>query len=321
MGTQEPLTDCLPAFGRHRGYPPRHGWLRKVHLALRDAPGCLRRPDATVILGVGSSMIPAMRFWTQAFGLAGPSAAGGLTPTARGQWLLDDEQGADPFLEEAASLYLLHWWLLSATPCHVPSWRYLFGHTGLRNYSRKALHEMITGAAHRAGWKVPAPSVVTSDIACLVSMYAPSAPDHPRERIEEALFNPFRSLRLLTSSPGPSDFSDRTHTLTIHRMDDQACPAAILAYASLDYAARLVGPSPGSIAVSRLASAPGGPGRLLLSDTRGLLRALRSMSAQYNGLAVTESTVGEDLLTYTAPPSTLAGNILADAFPQARGSQ
>ncbi|MFD7898908.1 MULTISPECIES: DUF4007 family protein [Streptomycetaceae] len=321
MGTQEPLTDCLPAFGRHHGYPPRYGWLRKVHLALQDDPGTLRRPDATVILGVGSSMIPAMRFWSQAFGLASPSPARGLVPTARGRWLLDDEHGADPFLEEPASLYLLHWWLLSAAPCHVPSWRYLFGHSGLRSNSRKLLHAEITRAAHRAGWKTPAQSVVTSDITCLVSMYAPSAPDQPRERVEDALFNPFRSLHMLTSGPAPNDFGDRTHTVTLDRAAGQSCPAAILAYASLDYAARLAGPGPGTITVSRLASDSVGPGRLLLTDARGLLRALRSMSARHEGFAVTESAAGEDLLAYTAPPSTIAENILAGAFPQARGSQ
>ncbi|MFI5986824.1 DUF4007 family protein [Streptomyces sp. NPDC051555] len=316
MGPQEPPAECHPAFGRHRGYPPRYGWLRKVHLALLDDPGCLRRPDATVVLGVGSSMVPAMGFWSQAFGLAKP-CAGGLTPTTRGEWLLDDEQGADPFLEEVASLYLLHWWLLGSTPCHVPSWRYLFGHTGLRSYSRKALHELITGTTDRAGLRVPARSVVASDIACLVSMYAPSDPDQPGERVEDALFNPFRSLHVLTSGPSLNGFGDRTHTLTINRTAGQACPASVLTYACLDYAARSHGPGPGSIAVARLASAPDGPGRLLLTDSPGLLRALRSTSAQHEGLAVTESAAGEDLLAYTGPPSALAQLILTTAFPQA----
>ncbi|MFE3558387.1 DUF4007 family protein [Streptomyces sp. NPDC059193] len=319
MGRQKPLADCHPAFGRHRGYPPRYGWLRKVHLALLDDPACLRRPDATVILGVGSSMVPAMAFWSQAFGLSSPCDRG-LTPTARGRWLLDEEQGADPFLEEVASLYLLHWWLLSATPSHVPSWRYLFGHTGLRSYSRKALHELITDAAERAGWRTPAPSVVANDIACLVSMYAPSNPDQPRERVEDTLLNPFRSLHLLVSGPSLNGFGDRTHTLTINRTAGQTCPASVLTYACLDYAARIRGPGPGSISVARLAAAPDGPGRLLLTDTPGLLRALRSTSARHEGLAVTESPTGEDLLCYSVPPLALAQKILATAFPQAGGS-
>ncbi|WP_055531310.1 DUF4007 family protein [Streptomyces graminilatus] len=319
MGTRKPLTGCLPAFGRHQGYPPRYGWLRKTYLALREDPGCLRQLDnAMMILGVGSSMVKSMRFWIQAFGLASP-ADGGLVPTARGHWLLDDEQGADPFLEEPASLYLLHWWLLSAAQCHVPSWRYLFGHTALRSYSRSTLQQMITGIADSTGWKAPAPSVVARDIACMVGMYAPSHPDQPLERVEDALFNPFRSLRMLTTSGAPEDSRDRTHTVTISRMAGQTCPAAVLAYASLDYAARTAGPGPGSIAVARLASVPDGPGRLLLTDTPGLLRALRSTGRRHEGLAVTESA-GEALLAYSVPPAALAKKVLASTFPRAGAS-
>lgn len=64
----------------------------------------------------------------------------------------------------------------------------------------------------------------------------------------------------------------------------QACPTAILAYVGLDYAARLSGSGPGSIAVSRLASVPDGPGRLLLTNTEGLQCALRSVAARHAGL-------------------------------------
>ncbi|RSS84592.1 DUF4007 family protein, partial [Streptomyces sp. WAC02707] len=188
-----PMASCLPAFGRHRGYPPRYGWLRKVYDALLRDPTALRRPDATLLLGVGKSMVPSMGFWSQAFGLAIRDGQG-LMPTERAHWLLDEKAGADPYLELDATLWLLHWWLVSAEHCHVPTWRYLFGHSPLSRSSRAELQGRLAAAAEAAGHKTPAPSVLASDIACLVTMYAPG--DRTAPNIEDELSNPFRILHL-----------------------------------------------------------------------------------------------------------------------------
>jgi hypothetical protein len=308
---QNLLTGCLAAFGRHRGYPPRYGWLSKVHLALLQDPGAMHRPDATVVLGVGKSMVPAMAFWAQAFGLATRDGRD-LVPTDRANWLLDDEQGADPFLELDPSLWLMHWWLLSAEPCHVPSWLYLFGQAGLSRYSRAELQRRLTIAAEAAGWKPPAPSVLTADIACLVRMYAPG--DHTAANIEDELSNPFRTLHLLDPEPPADSSADRSHLVAIRRRAGSRCPSIIQAYASMDFAARSFGNAPGSISLNRLASDPLGPGRLLLTGTADLRRALDKVAARHPGLTVVESADGEELLAFTIRPDHLAEQLLKTAY-------
>ncbi|MFF4531520.1 DUF4007 family protein [Streptomyces sp. NPDC001407] len=312
MRTLLPLTNCLPAFGRHRGYPPRYGWPYKVHAALLHDPACMSRPDAPVVLGVGKSMVPAMGFWSQAFGLARRDG-NGLVPTHRAHWLLDDVRGADPFLELDASLWLLHWWLLSASPCLVPSWHYLFGHAALSRYSRAELQGRLADAAETAGWKPPSASVLAADLGCLISMYAPGDP--ATASIEDELANPFRTLHLLEPGPPAAHTPDRSHRVTIRRGAGRRCPALIQAYASLDFAARSAGPAPGSISLAALASDPLGPGRLLLTGTTGLRRALCQVAACHPGLAIAGSADGEELLFYSDRPARLAEQVLAAAFP------
>ncbi|WP_245238517.1 DUF4007 family protein [Streptomyces sp. MZ04] len=275
----------------------------------------MHRPDATVVLGVGKSMLPAMSFWSQAFGLASREGHA-LVPTARARWLLDDEHGADPFLELDTSLWLLHWWLLSASPCHVPSWRYLFGYAPVSRYSRAELHGRLTAATDTADWKPPAPSVLASDIACIVSMYA--AGDRTTTNLEDELSNPFRTLRLVAPEPSAGSTQDRSHLVTVHRGAGQLCPNVIQAYASLDYAARTAGPQPGSISLTKLASAPLGPGRLLLTRTEELRRALHQIAAQHPDLAVVHSADGEELLAFPSRPDHLAGRLLEGAYPACR---
>ncbi|WP_405533802.1 DUF4007 family protein (plasmid) [Streptomyces avidinii] len=307
-----PMSGCLPAFGRHRGYPPRDGWLRKVYLALLQDPAALRRPDATVLLGVGTSMVPAMAFWSQAFGLAARDGRD-LVPTDRAHWLLDDETGADPYLEHDTSLWLLHWWLVSAEQCHVPSWRYLFGYSRISRYSRTELQGRFAAAAEAAGHKTPARSVLASDIACLVSMYA--LRDRTAAGIEDELSNPFRTLRLLDPEPPAGGAADRSHGVAVRRSAGRSCSDVVQAYASLDLAARAAGPAPGSISLARLASDPLGPGRLLLTGNEDLHLAVHRVADQHADLAVVQSGEGQETLAYSRGPALLAKEVLATAYP------
>ncbi|MFH9821442.1 DUF4007 family protein [Streptomyces sp. NPDC017230] len=315
MSNRTAMTGCLPAFGRHRGYPPRYGWLRKVYDALLQDPAALRRPDATVVLGVGKSMVPSMAFWSQAFGLAARNGQD-LVPTDRARWLLEDETGADPYLELDSSLWLLHWWLVSAEQCHVPSWRYLFGYSPLSRSSRAETQGRLAAAAEAAGHKTPAPSVLASDIACLVTMYAPG--DHTAANIEDELSSPFRTLHLLDSDPPADRTADRSHLVALLRTAGRHCPAPVQAYASLDFAARTAGPAAGSISLARLASDPLGPGRLLLTGTADLRRALHQVADRQADLAVVQSGDGQETLVYSCSPALLAEDVLADAFPALR---
>jgi hypothetical protein len=318
-----PLGGCAPVFGRHRGYPPRQGWLLKVHTAVQDDPRVFHHPDAPVILGVGSSMVPSMRFWAGAFGLIQEDAAGsgGAAPTARGHWLLDDE-GADPYLEDPASLWLLHWWLLAGAHCQVPSWYYLFARAGLSRFTRFELRNYIKRAAEQTGWKPPADDTIARDIACMVTMYAPqvASPDQPRTSVEDILTNPFRDLNALSSTaPTADNRGDRSHELTLNRGAGRLAPVSVLTYACLAYAARLSGPAPGSIAVSQLANGPGSPGRVLLIDTRSLHNVLDRAARRRPDLSVIESSAGEALLAYAVPPTALAKQVLSAAYRRWEG--
>lgn len=318
-----PLAGCLPAFGRHRTYPPRQGWLLKVHTALQDDPHLFHRPDAPVVLGVGSSMVASMRFWARAFGLIQEDGAGSgaAAPTSRGHWLLD-EDGADPYLEDPTSLFLLHWWLLSSTPCSVPGWYYVFAQAGLSTFTRAELRTYIRRAAEQTGWKSPADDTIGRDIACMAAMYAPQAgsPDQPRASVEDVLSNPFRDLNLLhTAAPAGRHHGDRSHVLGLNRGAGRLAPDAVLAYACLDHAARIAAPAPGSTTLSLLANGPGSPGRVLLIDTRSLRIALERAAHRYPGLSVVESAADEVLLTYSAPPAVLANEVLAAAYRHPEG--
>ncbi|MCX5215670.1 DUF4007 family protein [Kitasatospora sp. NBC_00240] len=323
---QPPLSGCTRTFARHGSYPPRQGWLLKVHEAVQADPGLFSRADATVVLGVGSSMVPSMKFWSRAFGLLEdaprPAGAGGeQRPTRRGHWLLA-EDGADPYLELPSSLWLLHWWLLSGT-CQVPTWFYLFGCAGLSRQTRLELRAAVRRAAVETGWAQPSEGLVSRDIAALVSMYAPTqrSRDQPRATLEDVLSNPFRDLGILqTTTEGALHRARRgEEALVVNRWAGRLAPRAVLAYACLSYAHRLA-PEARAVSLARLATDPAGPGRLMLADAPALRSALEVARADLPdlGLELAE-TIGDTRLVYPRPADESADLILAAHYRREDG--
>ncbi|MFJ8752260.1 DUF4007 family protein [Streptomyces sp. NPDC102441] len=317
---RRPLETCLPRFARHGSYPPKWGWLPKVHAAVRQEAQVFSRPDATVLLAVGSSMVPAMRFWALAFGLIEPEDEGrgaGYVSTERGRWLLDDD-GADTWLEEPGTLWLLHWWLLSARPCHVPTFWHLFANWGLSRFSRSELRSAVLRAAQQTGWKAPSDNTLDRDLTALLAMYAPPSPPAPASRasVEELLASPFRQLNILAfdDTPAVSEFraaAVRGRRIDLQRIRPDGAPAAIVAYACLDYAQAQGHQGPGAMSLAALASDPGGPGRLLFASETLLRRAIeRTVSKHGSSLAIMESADGQALLSFGEDPRALAADIL-----------
>lgn len=176
-------------------------------------------------------------------------------PTWEANWLLS-ENGADPYLEDPASLWLLHWWLLSP-PCAAPTWWVTLNTWGSSPFRAADLAWHVNREVTRAGWSQAAPSSVGRDIDCLTRMYTfPRPASGPAEHFEDMLNCPFKELGLLAEAPHGMDGGHRQWRLS--PPDPDLVPAAIVAYACLDYAGRHV-PAAGSVSLSRLAREPGQP--------------------------------------------------------------
>lgn len=93
-------------FSGHESFPCKTMWLKKGYDFVR-AGRDFNSPDAVVDLGVGKNMVASIRYWLKAFGLYDGTAT---TPLAN--YLFDDQQGKDIYLEDIASLQLLHFTLV-----------------------------------------------------------------------------------------------------------------------------------------------------------------------------------------------------------------
>lgn len=94
-------------FSGHETFHCRQYWLKKGYDFLKSHQGQFNQVDAVVELGVGKNMVSAINYWLNAFGLIENKV-----PTKLANWLLGEE-GRDPFLENPASIWLLHYQLVN----------------------------------------------------------------------------------------------------------------------------------------------------------------------------------------------------------------
>lgn len=94
-------------FSGHDSFQCRQLWLKKGYDYVQEGKN-FNDEDAVVKLGVGKNMVSSIRFWMKAFNVIDNKD----NPTEFGKRLFDDENGYDPFLEDEASLWLLHYQLV-----------------------------------------------------------------------------------------------------------------------------------------------------------------------------------------------------------------
>lgn len=218
-------------FARHETFCPRYGWLKKGFDGVSENPDVFDSPDAIERLGVGKNMVRSIRFWCMAFHLiepdteSGPRHLGGSMRVTRfGKALLAGD-GWDPFLEDPASLWLLHWQLFSA-PISVTAWSLAInlGHVG--SFTLKELdHALKERKNSYPALARYSDSSIEKDASCFIRMYAP--PDS--RRMSEEIECPFTDLGLLAPS-------DEKQAFRFNMSDKSALPEEIFLAARCDFA-------------------------------------------------------------------------------------
>lgn len=121
------------SFSGHESFPCKTLWLKKGYdfvVQGRD----FNKPEAVVYLGVGKNMVAAIRFWLRVFGICEND-----NPTWLGNYLFNDENGKDKYLEDLATLWLLHFNLVYRNEATLYNWFFTDFQRGRKPFSRDNL--------------------------------------------------------------------------------------------------------------------------------------------------------------------------------------
>lgn len=195
------------AFGRHETFAVRYGWLSKGFQAItsKDGSSIFESDEATVKLGVGKNMVTAIKYWLRACRMIDPVES---LPTELGHALLSEE-GLDPYLEDEATIWLLHWLLATNTEL-ATSWYWFFNRFHKPEFTGQELTTALIDFVNDqvTSRKKPSASTLKNDAVLLPRMYTQSK-GNTRTPFEEALDSPFALLKLVTQSAGGRSYQSR----------------------------------------------------------------------------------------------------------------
>ena len=93
-------------FSGHESFPCKTLWLKKGYDFVMQGKD-FNSPEAVIDLGVGKNMVASIRYWLRVIGVCENDQ-----PTWLGNYLFNNENGRDVYIEDLATLWLLHFHLV-----------------------------------------------------------------------------------------------------------------------------------------------------------------------------------------------------------------
>ncbi len=279
-------------FARHETFHPRFGWIKKGFDAAMEDPSIFNVDNAPVRLGVGKNMVNAIRYWCNTFKVLEDDM-----PTKFGESLLATN-GWDPFLEDPASLWLLHWNLLKP-PCNATTWYFAFNIFHQVQFSQDEFFNALCNYKDTVAARI-VESSVKKDVSCIFRMYVKQVVSKIGVS-EDTLDCPFTELGIIHTAGDSRHYTFRVGS-------KPTLPPALIVAACLEYAS-WVAREQRTISISRLLYTIGSPGVIFKLTENAICDAIERVARHSNLIALSESA-GLIQFSYNSDPEELANSIL-----------
>jgi hypothetical protein len=177
-------------FSGHQTFAFRYGWLEKGYRFVSDHKN-FKDDSAIVDLGVGKNMVESIKYWSEAIGIL---SDGMVTEFACS--LLNENAGWDTFLEDNASLWLLHWKLITNSKA-LTAGSVIFSFLHKPEFSKRDVVEAIYRQLDQDVKKFPSESVILRDVDCYIRSYSGARHYEKTKNGQESFDCPFQELGLI----------------------------------------------------------------------------------------------------------------------------
>jgi hypothetical protein len=177
-------------FSGHQTFAFRYGWLEKGFKFVSDNKN-FNDDGAIVDLGVGKNMVESIKYWSEAIGIL---SDGRVTEFACS--LLNENTGWDTFLEDNASLWLLHWKLITNSKA-LTAGSVIFSFLHRPEFSKRDVVEAIYRQLDQDVKKFPSESVILRDVDCYIRSYSGTRHYEKTKTGQESFDCPFKELGLI----------------------------------------------------------------------------------------------------------------------------
>ena len=219
---------CKLTFSGHETFPFRYTWLKKVVDAVSKDEFFFNKETALSDLGVGKNMVYSMRHWGKLTGMIqeidDKERGRSYEITEFANKLLSDG-GWDPYLEDTATLWLLHWKICTNLE-KATTWYFAFNCLAQIEFTKEQLIHELTSFAE-ANEFITSVKSIDRDVSCFIRTYVASKKSKQSVH-EDSLDCPLTELSLI------EEFGQ--HGLYVFSRDQQQdLPDEIFTYALIDY--------------------------------------------------------------------------------------
>jgi len=274
-------------FSGHQTFAFRYGWLEKGVRAVVECPTAFSEEDALVRLGVGKNMVESIRHWCLLTQMLeeDPEVKRNngrlLLVSAIGRRLLED--GAwDPFLEDDASLWLIHW-LLVSNPRIGTTWEIAFSSFQRPDFTKQELLDYLGGFAEKRSFEVNKSSL-SRDVDCFLRTYARARTAAKKQVAEETFDCPLQELNLINLSLDGE----------LYRFEigpKPTLPTAVFGFALAQYFEMALNRR-NTMSVQECLYGPGSPGQAFKLDENSLIEYLEELGKDTKDGIVLDETAG-----------------------------
>jgi hypothetical protein len=284
--TRKDKTPLAPrlSFSGHETFVFRHSWLKKAVDAVSLDPEVFTRDGAIVTLGVGKNMVRSIRHWGLATGILAEEAksrGARLSVTEFGN-LVMGASGFDPYLEDPATLWLLHWNILKQDQ-RCTTWNYVFNSFPSAEFTRAGLTQFVLDEARRADEASFAENSIRRDVEVFLRTYVGSS-DMRAAVGEDALDCPLSELGVIEVRPGSDLFQ-------LQRSPKPTLADHAFVYALCDFW-KDISENQQTLAFSEIAYRKGSPGTVFRLDENSIADRLERLDALTKGKLVYTETAG-----------------------------
>ena len=281
-----------PSFSGHQTFPFRYTWLKKGVDAVIENPTIFSSENASVNLGVGKNMVSSIRHWCRVSGLIEEKIdkRTELEATDLGKTFFGNHNkaGLDPYLEDPATLWLIHYQIATNTD-RATAWYWAFNVLRSNHFTPQVFAKEVYKWAQqqKQSMRPVSDNTLRRDVNCFIRTYCQS---RDSEVVHEETFDcPLTELNLIAELPESDGYE-------FQRGDKESLPIEVVTWA-LDtfwknpFRENLFSGRE-SLPFSELMYAPSSPGRVFRLDEDTMTLYLENLAHLTEGAFQYDETAG-----------------------------
>lgn len=296
------------SFAGHETFPFRYAWLPKGVAAVNTNSQIFLQEDAMVTLGVGKNMVRSIKHWCEATGLIASSDRKNFSVTPIGQGLFGNNDlvtAWDPYLENPATLWLLHWQLCKRADL-ASTWYLAFSRYRKEQFHKEDLITWLRDDITK-NTKI-AESSLKRDVDVFIRTYTPSKVKNGK-LLEDSFDSPLVELGLMQEIG--------RNTFEFVRGVKSSLGEGIFLAALIEYVKRTRGQQ-NTVSFEHIAYGDGSPGSVFKLSENALAERLENIPAVL-GVSFNDSAGRRQLFIQKELPETI--DVLSSYYTRVNSKQ